>query len=278
MTKCSRLSRTSFAVAVLSVICVVVHCCASHAIAASLGHIKADKILFLGNSITLHGPYVGWAVDGHWGMAASDESKDYVHLLAGKLDAATGGSLSLACPNPLPDVWHVGEPVPSRSGNIQNIYDVFEQNYGTWDNARIQNQIAAQPDIVVLQFGENLANGPTAQLVTALDELLTGLKDSSNPHIFITSQIIGSNAAVDAIKRELCAADPEHRVFVDLNGLVDLSGEAGHPNDVGMATIADTLFDAMAVHSVPEPGCVTLLAAAGILALALWSRQCFLPR
>ena len=121
---------------------------------------------------------------------------------------ATGGSLALACPDPLPDVWHYRDPLPNRSGNIQNIYDIFEQNYGTWDNARIQNQLAAQPDIVVLQFGENLASGTTAQLATALNDLLTGLKTSSNPHIFITSQIIGSNAAADAIKRQACAEDP----------------------------------------------------------------------
>jgi hypothetical protein len=236
--------------------------------------VQADKILFLGNSITLHGPYVGWSLDGHWGMAASEESKDYVHLLAGKLDAATGGSLALACPNPLPDVWHDDDPLPDRSGNIQNIYDVFEQNYNTWDNARIQNQLAAQPDIVVLQFGENLVSGTTAELATALDDLLTGLQNAGNPHIFVTSHIIGSNAAVDAIKRLACAEDPSHRVFVDLNGLADLSGEAGHPNDAGMAIIADTLYDAMVVHSVPEPGSGTLLLVAGVLFGGLaWRRR-----
>ena len=54
-------------------------------------------------------------------------------------------------------------------------------------------------------------------------------------------------------------------MFVNLNGLADLSGEAGHPNDAGMATIADTLYDAMVVHSVPEPNSLTLLLIAGAL-------------
>lgn len=245
------------------------------AAATCLGTMDADRILFLGNSITLHGPYVGWALDGHWGMAASEESKDYVHVLAGKIEAATGGSLALACPNPLPtDVWHPADALPNRSGNIQNIYDIFEQNYNTWENARIQNQLADKPNIVVLQFGENLVSGTTAQLTTALDTLLTGLKESSNPHIFITSQIIGANAAVDAIKRQACAKDPSHRVFVDLSGMVDLSGDAGHPNDAGMATIADSLYDAMVVHSVPEPNSLTLLLIVGALCGGLaWRRR-----
>ena len=43
---------------------------------------KTDRIVFLGNSITLHGPAetVQWA--GNWGMAASEQDKDYVHIMA----------------------------------------------------------------------------------------------------------------------------------------------------------------------------------------------------
>ena len=109
-----------------------------------------------------------------------------------------------------------------------------------------------------------MGGGTTEQFGTALDSLLAGLKASSNPHIFITSHIIGSDADVDAIKRQACAADPSHRIFVDLNGRVNLSGEAGHPNDAGMKTISNALFDAMVVQSVPEPSSIVLLVIAGI--------------
>lgn len=37
------------------------------------------EMLFIGNSITLHGKASYWP--GEWGMAASTREKDYVHLL-----------------------------------------------------------------------------------------------------------------------------------------------------------------------------------------------------
>ena len=51
---------------------------------------KPQRILFVGNSITLHNPSpkIGWT--GKWGMAASAESKDYVHLVVQALEKKSG--------------------------------------------------------------------------------------------------------------------------------------------------------------------------------------------
>lgn len=208
------------------------------------------KILFLGNSITLLGAYNNLPPDAAWGCAASERSKDYVHLFASRISAATGVPLDLTFLTGLPGRWYYGDPLPNYTGNILNIADIFERNYNTWDNSRIQNQLDAKPDIVVLQFSENLAGGTPEQLATALNELLNGLKQSSNPTIFITSNILGTNPSVDAIKRQACAADPDKRVFVDLNGLSDNSGYAGHPTDRGMQTIADSLLEHLRLRAL----------------------------
>jgi hypothetical protein len=208
-------------------------------------------------------------------MAASEESKDYVHLLAKKINDTTGGSLAIACPDPMPGRWYNGDPLPGYVGNVLNVADIFERNFNTWDNARIRNQLDAKPDIVVLQLGENMENGTPQQFAAALDSLLTELKNVSNPHIFITSHILGSDPTIDEIKRQACAADPTHRAFINLIGRVSMDNALGHPNDAGMQTIADTLFDAMSAHAtVPESGSLSLVIVAGpLFGLLGWRRR-----
>jgi hypothetical protein len=143
--------------------------------------------------------------------------------------------------------WYYGNPpLALGDANVLNIADLFERNYDTWENSRIQRQIDGKPDIVVLQFGENMVPGDMEKFKVALETLMTGLKTSSNPRIFVTSFILGSNPAIDKIKRQVCDEDPSRRVFVDLAAAhVDTSGAAGHPGDAGMKTIADTIWKAV---------------------------------
>jgi lysophospholipase L1-like esterase len=151
--------------------------------------------------------------------------------------------------------WHPGDPITIGDANILNIADLFERNYATWDNSRIQRQLDAKPDIVILQFGENMAGGTMAEFKTALQTLLNGLKAGCNPHIFVTSFILGANAEVDSIKKEVCAEDSSHRVFVDLSLLnkPKYIGQFDHPSDEGMRVIADRLFKAIEAVAQGQP-------------------------
>ena len=162
------------------------------------GNMKANTILFLGNSITLHGPEsdIGWA--GNWGMAASVQSKDYVHTLAGAIDARTGGNLAIVPTDP--------DGTNLASANVVNIADIFERGYATYGNSQLQPQIDAKPDIVVLQFGENINMGSfdAVTFKSSLETLVTGLKSSNDPNIFMTGFILESNPTVDAIKQQVC--------------------------------------------------------------------------
>ncbi len=217
------------------------------AVASAAKPVSSGRILFLGNSITLHGPYVAWSRVGGCGMAASAPEKDYVHLLASAIATHTGAPLRIApTPSDLPRWYYGNPPLALGDANVLNIADIFERNYATWENSRIQRQIDGKPDIVVLQFGENMVPGDKEKFKVALETLMTGLKKSSNPRIFVTSFILGSNPAIDKIKRQVCDEDPGRRVFVDLAAAhVDASGAAGHPGDVGMKTIADTIWKAV---------------------------------
>jgi len=102
---------------------------------------KVERILFLGNSITLHGPKpeIGWT--GNWGMAASSLNSDYAHLLVAAINKKTGSKLTID---------------PVSAGNIINIADIFERNYASYEPSRIRKQLDWKADAVILQFGENV--------------------------------------------------------------------------------------------------------------------------
>ena len=115
----------------------------SAAQAVQWGNMQANSILFLGNSITMHAPEADltpvWT--GNWGMAASSQAHDYVHALAGEIDAKTGGALSVVPTAPNIPAWSPGDPLPDIAGaNVVNICDAFERNYSTWDNVRLRSR------------------------------------------------------------------------------------------------------------------------------------------
>jgi hypothetical protein len=232
-----------------------------------LGNMQADKILFLGNSITVCEQFNTTTM---WGLTASTVAKDYAHVLVGKIDAKTGGSLTMT-PTIMP-LTNADGSIAQNGSNVVNIADVFERGYASYNASKISNQLAWKANIVVLQFGENMSGSYDAVAFTnSLRTLVNDLKQSSNPEIFVTSYIMGEPAGVGDIKRQICAEDPTHRTFVDLSAVLrdttNIGGYA-HPNDKGMAAIADTMFGAMVTHSVPEPTSLVLSSTA--LVAVVW--------
>lgn len=200
--------------------------------------IKVDRVLFLGNSITRHGPApkIGWNDD--WGMAASALEKDYVHLVA-------GGIADLA-----------GKKPEIRTANIAD----FERNLATYDvDAKLKAEFEFKPTLVILAIGENVAALQTeearAQFKTALQKLLAAIRNAGKPSLVVRS-CFWSDKAKDEILKQACA--DAGGIFADLGALgkdesnyaraerkFEHAGVAAHPGDKGMKAIADAILNAL---------------------------------
>ncbi len=229
------------------------------------GDMRANKILFLGNSLTYH-PYnagIGWL--GDWGMDASTASNDYAHLVTQKIA----------------DCNHKNSPAIIAT-NIY-LYGMFEQNYATYDvDSELGSLIDWGANIVVVELGDNastsLADNAANQTAFASSfyDLLTAFKNSSEqPEIFVLSTW-WTNSITDGILYQTCR--DAGGTFVNISGLygntANRGGWGGHPNDAGMAAIADTLLSTMGVHA-PEPNTLVMMGMAGLLLGVGWTRKHF---
>ncbi len=196
------------------------------------------RILFLGNSITLHGPNadIGW--HGNWGMAASSEDKDYVHLVTSGLAQHTGSR---------PQIM------------VRNIAD-FERNYATYDvDLQMKDFFAFDPDLVILAIGENVpalgSDDAKTQFKAGVMNILRCALAKRHPLVVVRT-CFWEDAAKDEVLRQACQeadgilvnagplgrdaanAARSERTFAH-------DGVAGHPGDKGMKAIADAIVDAV---------------------------------
>ena len=206
---------------------------------------EVRKILFLGNSITKHGPApaIGWT--GNWGMAASAQEKDFVHLLTSSL----AQTMKVA-----PEV------------RIENIA-TFERQYATYDiDSKLKADFAFGADLVILAIGENVPSLKTdeqkTQFADSLNRLLSRLQASSHPTIIVRS-CFWPNQAKDRILRQACQS--VGGTFVDIGHLskdetnyaraerdFKHKGVAAHPGDRGMQAIADAILEAVQSQMRPQ--------------------------
>ena len=209
-----------------------------------MGRLPCGRVLFLGNSITQHGPApaIGW--EGDWGMAASTRENDYVHLLATAIAKASGAK---------PEI------------RFRNIAD-FERGHATFDFAKeLQGDREFGANLVIIAIGENVAELATdearATYAAAFAKLLAELKQPRGPAIFVRSSF-WPHALKDEIMRK--AANDAGETFVDIAKLsadkslaasaerkIEHAGVAAHPGDKGMQAIAAALFMAIEMRSKP---------------------------
>jgi len=198
------------------------------------------RILFLGNSITRHPPKaeIGWT--NNFGMAASSQDKDYVHLLIKRFTEAAGGKVPEA--------------------RIENAAD-FEREYATYPIATKFKELAEfKADTVILCIGENVPKLATQaeqdRFKAAVKELLNTVKGSGSPAIYVRSSF-WPEGVKDGILKQVCAE--LGGTFVDISRLSRnpknaaqserkfANGGVGiHPGDAGMAAIAEAIWGAVA--------------------------------
>ena len=175
---------------------------ASEGNASEAKAVKKDKILFLGNSITLHAPaeHIGWT--GNWGMAASAENKDYVHLVL----------------HALAEQAEAGAPAPQSM--VRNIAG-FEREYATFPvEENLRECIDFKPDLLILAIGENVPElaSPEAetQFYESVDKLLRAFQKDGGPTIIVRSGFWPSSNKDACLKR---AADDVGATFIDISEL-----------------------------------------------------------
>ena len=220
--------------------------CLSQAWAAEDHQRKINKILFLGNSITKHGSSakLDWAAN--WGMAASAEEKDYVHLVLRSISEATG---------------------KRPEAMVANIA-AFEREYATYDV--LENQKDAftfKPDVVILAIGENVPALKTEknkeEFKVSLLKLLRALQVENKPTILVRSCFWSDRTKDEVLK---LACEKIGGIYVDISSLgkdksnyarsertFKNNGVANHPGDKGMQAIATALIETMQTKNLLQP-------------------------
>lgn len=191
------------------------------------------QILFLGNSISLHGlsKEVNWTHVS--GMAASSEDKDYIHILVKLLSEDLKSQIEY---------------------QIVNIAD-FERSYSTFNYDRLSSARNFNSDLVVFQIGENVSSSGIDQgsivfqsayikLVESIDSkskviCLPFWPDKTKNRI-ITQVALETGSSLVDLSHIGSGLEPLN--FARSENKYTHSGVAAHPGDYGMENIAKAIF------------------------------------
>ena len=205
---------------------------------------KGPRVLFVGNSITRHGPRpeIGWTND--WGMAASARDRDYVHLLQKKIAAVQ----------------------PEAQCCLLQVAGSFERAFFKPDWSCEKSYAwarAFKPDVIVLFFGANvpgaydagkLEPAPARTFGAALEAFLDYV-DPEKRAFVLMSQGFYIRPKLDAEKAAV--AQKRGCAFVNLEDIrtrADAHGRYNHPGDLGMQLIADRFWETLATPLTKTKG------------------------
>lgn len=192
--------------------------------------IRADadlKIAFLGNSITRHGKAenLGWY--GDWGMAASRPENDYVHKLIDKFESA-------------------GTKVSYCIANMSEWERTRDMSLLTTRYAEVKSFNA---DIVIVRLGENA--GLTQNLEKFKGCYKQMVRFFSGSAKVVLCDLFWEYEPFDSFVKKF--AEENGYAFVKIHDLGNMeemkavgkfrhAGVAAHPNDSGMAEIAERIY------------------------------------
>ena len=190
---------------------------------------RGPRVMFVGNSITLHAPKpeIGWY--GNFGMAASEEEKDYVHLLEKRVKAVHPDAAFCIC------------QVASWERGYRNDAETLSQ----WSQAR---DFAA--DIIVFRFIENCtAREHDAKVFyESLCRFAQYLDGSGCAKQIVTTGFWKHPGDAElrryATERDLPLVELGELGEDDAMkaiGLFEHHGVANHPGDAGMCAIAERI-------------------------------------
>ena len=206
------------------------------------------KILFVGNSITIHPPSdaLGWS--GNWGMAATCEENDYVHRLMSAIH----------------------EKYPNVECKIVSAWD-FEKNF--YDLSRISKDkykeyINFDADIIICSIGANINNSSNEDdsgFITNYELTAENYRDIVNyfnpyndakiiPCITTLSRSVVRNTIRECVQAEgwecvdwsdltsyVYTGKPYKSASVFSDNVS--SGVLAHPGDYGMQIMAERLYE-----------------------------------
>lgn len=208
------------------------------------------KVLIIGNSITKHEYAAGVGWYGNWGMAATSEDKDFVHILQ----------------------KNIKEIHPDAEFKVTSVWD-FERYFYNFDNitdSKFKEYVDFDADIIVSAFGANINNANNENDPT----FESGRTFSVNDYINVINYFDTKNDAriipvLTPLTKTVIADEilklPEAKgwTLVNTADLTDqkytaypyrdaevfganvTDGVLNHPGDLGMQVIAERIWEAL---------------------------------